>query len=118
MKMEVRQKLIIHSLYFLFGIVFLLQFIQCNESDTKEDIGYGKSFFIENCSSCHQRNDGYNEAPSLLVLNNYDSLSLFNKLSNIKQDSIHGNYFKNLKYSNKEANSIYEYIKHTFEPHY
>jgi mono/diheme cytochrome c family protein len=118
MKTVALQKLITHSLYFLFGIVFSLQFIQCNESDTKGDIGYGKSFFIKNCASCHQWNNGYKGAPGLLVLNSYDSLTLFNKLHNFKQDSVHGNYFKDLKYTNKEVNSIYKYIRYTFEPHY
>lgn len=92
--------------------------MNCKHSNTKGDIGYGKSFFTQNCSTCHGRNDGFDNAPSLLTLNAYDSLTLLKKLSSIKRDSLHGNYFKSIKYSNREINSIEEYIKKYFEPHY
>jgi cytochrome c553 len=112
MKMEVQQKLAIrHSIIIAFGFVFLLQLINCKDSNTKADLGYGKSFFNQNCSSCHEKNGGFDNAPSLVLLNKYDSLTLLKKLSDIKQDSLHGNYFKSVKYSNREINSIEEYIK-------
>lgn len=121
MKMEAQRKLMnSRSIIILFGFVFLLQLINCKESDknAKADIGYGKSFFNQNCSSCHGTIDGFDNAPSLVLLNNYDSLTLLKKLSDIKQDSLHGNYFKSIKYSDRETNSIEAYIKTYFEPHY
>jgi mono/diheme cytochrome c family protein len=116
--MQMRQKLIIHSIYFLLGFALFLEFIQCNKPDDKGNVAYGKSFFITNCASCHQRSDGYKNAPSIIALNNYDSLTLLKKLSYIQQDSVHIYYFKTATYSNKEINSIYKYIKSTLEPHY
>lgn len=89
MKMEVQQKLISHSILILIGFVFLLYFISCKNSDTKADIGYGKSYFMNNCSSCHGRFNGFDNAPSILTMHNYDSLILLKKLRNIKQDSLH-----------------------------
>ena len=90
----------------------------CNYSNTKADIGYGKSYFSKNCSACHGRNDGFDNGPSLLTLNNYDSLILFKKLTDIKTDPFHENYLKSLPYSNREINSICKYIKNYFELHY
>jgi mono/diheme cytochrome c family protein len=92
--------------------------MSCENSNARADIGYGKSYFTINCSSCHGRNDGFGNAPSLLTLNDYDSLILLRKLRDIKKDSLHSDYFRSVKYSDREINSIREYIKNYFEPHY
>lgn len=106
-----------NSIIILLGSFFLFQLINCKNSETKGDIGYG-IFFYQNCSSCHGIKDGFDAAPSLLNLNEYDSLTLHKKLNGIKEDSVHGNCFKSIEYSAKEANSIEEYIKHYFNPRY
>jgi len=119
MKMEAPSKLTKrYSVIILSGFAFLIQITNCKNFNTKDGIGYGKSFFNDNCSACHGKNDGFDDAPSLLTLNNYDSITLLKKLNSIKQDSVHRNYFKSIKYSNKEINSIAQYIKDYFIPHY
>lgn len=112
------QHLIRHSFLILFGLFFLLQFIKCKSSNSKGDVGYGKSFFMKRCSACHGRNDGFNNAPSMLTLNSYDSMTLVKKLTDIKKDSTHSDYLHSIKYSKKEVNSIYKFIRHYYTPHY
>jgi mono/diheme cytochrome c family protein len=121
MKMEVQRKLTNSPIIIiLLGFSFFLQLINCKESDKNAtaDIGYGKSFFNQNCSSCHGRNDGFNKAPSLELLNTYDSLILPKKLRDIKRDTVHGSYFKSVKYSDREINSIEAYIRNYFDSIY
>lgn len=118
MKMGVQQKLISRSIFILFGFIVFFNFLSCSDSDTKADVGYGKSYFMNNCSACHGRYNGFDNTPGMLTMYNYDSLTLLKKLRDIKQDSIHRRYFNSEKYSNKEINSILEFIKEYFEPHY
>jgi|GEM_PF-6792736 len=117
--MEAPRRLAIrHSIIILLGTFFLFQLLNCKNSDAEDDIEYGKSFFNQNCSACHGKNAGFNNAISLISLNHYDSLTLLRKLNDIKRDSVHSNYFKSVKYSNREINSIEKYIKNYFEPRY
>lgn len=117
--MEMQQKLAIRSsIIMICGFIFMYQLTNCKESNGKENLGYGKTFFNQYCSACHGKNDGFNNAPSLLALNNYDSLTLLKKLRGIKKDSLHNSCLKSVKYSNKEITSIEKYIKDYFELHY
>lgn len=116
--MVARRKLTILSILILICSVFLFQLTSCKNSDTKADIGYGKTYFMDNCSACHGRYKGFDNAPSILTMYNYDSLILLKKLVNIKQDSIHKNYFNSEKYSDKEINSLLLYIREYFEPRF
>jgi hypothetical protein len=115
--MEVQRKLMVHrNALLLLMVAFLLQLISCKDSKTNKDVSYGKVYFYQNCSVCHERVVGYENAPSLLVLYNYDSLTLLKKLVQIKKDSIHGNYC--VDYSDKEINSLHTFIKKYFERRY
>lgn len=120
MKTQMRQKLVIcNSFLFLFFAITVMQFINCSNATTIANVGYGKSFFYKNCGICHNRKyDGSDGTPGLLTFNNYDSLSLDEKLRGIKLDSIHGVILYPLKYSDKEIVSLNEFIKEYFKPSY
>lgn len=115
MKMEVQQKLITLSITAFLAFELLLIVNGC-KSSKQADIGYGKSYFMNNCSACHGRLDGFKNAPSILTMHNYDSLMLIDKLTHIKQDDFHKNLIDYKKYTNIEINSIFKYIKENFEP--
>jgi mono/diheme cytochrome c family protein len=117
--MEAQRNWIISSIIALFGFIFLLQIAGCRNNNSKANIGIGNSIFNQYCSSCHGLKDGgFNNAPGLITLDNYDSLTLLKKLRQIGDDSLHGSYLKSINYSNREVTSIYQYIKNYFKPHY
>lgn len=115
MKMEVQQKLINLSIIIFFGFGFLL-FVNSCKNSKEADIGYGKTYFMNNCSACHGLFDGFKNGPSILTMYNYDSLVLIQKLRKIKKDAIHKDFLNSAEYSKLEINSIYKYIKNYFEP--
>jgi|SRR5690242_14079766 len=115
MKMEMQQRLTALSITAFLGFGFLLLINGCKNSK-EADIGHGKTYFINNCSACHGRLDGFKNAPSLLTIYNYDSLILIDKLKNIKQDDFHKNLIVSQRYSIREIHSVYKYIKENFEP--
>jgi hypothetical protein len=118
MKMEPQAKFRRPSFITLLGFIFLLLSIRCKSPTEGANIGYGKSYFIQNCSTCHEKSRGFDKAPSLETLNSYDSLDLIYKIKNITIDSLHSNYLKSIKYSNKEVYSIYAYIREYFRLKY
>jgi cytochrome c553 len=108
----------LNSIIIAFVFFFLLFGIKCKQSDTVADVGYGKEYFKKNCYACHARTYGYKNAPTIFLLNKYDSLNLFNKLNDIMKDSIHSQRLELKKYSRKEIYSIQKYIKTYFDPVY
>lgn len=98
-------------------LTIILCLASCNNSDTKADLRYGSSLFRQKCVACHGRFDGgYENAPGLITLQNFDSLTLIRRLWKIKKDSMHKDRFE--PYNGKEVNSIYRYIRDYFEPRY
>ena len=96
--------------------VVCIQFIKCSGTAVKEDKGYGKLFFYQNCAICHmQKYDGIDKSPGLLTLNSYDSLTLFNKMKGIKQDSIHEVILQSVDYSEKQIKSVCKFIKSYYD---
>ena len=89
-----------------------------SDNSTESSIHYGKRFFIENCSSCHSQNDGYNNAKSIRQLNEYDSTSLYQILSKVNEDTLHSNRYFEYRLDAREINSIIKYIKVYYHPRY
>ena len=119
MQTEPQQKLKVNVkeiIYVEFLLILLIT--ACQGSNTEADIGYGKTFFYKNCTACHNKTEGFRNAPSLLTLKSYDDSVLLKKLYGIKTDSFHNQFFKNVIYSEKEVKSVKEYIKNCFKPHY
>jgi hypothetical protein len=115
--MEAPQKLVRNSIIFIYVIVIGLQLMNCTTG--KANKSYGKYFFNENCSVCHYKKyDGIEKSPGLLTLSKYDSVTLAEKMRGIKQDSIHGIILQTVKYSDKEINSICEFIKDYYKMDY
>ena len=80
-------------------------------------IGYGKEFYYDNCLSCHNFKSSHSEdAISLLDMSKIDSLSLLNKIKDLKRTEIHKNHLANKKLSDKEINSLFIYIKKYGQP--
>ena len=98
------------------GFLVLIQIISCNNSASKGEIGYGKSYFMDNCYSCHGNYKGFDNAPGILAMYNSDSLILLEELRNIKKDISHKKYFDSKNYSDREVKSILKFIKEYFEP--
>lgn len=115
MKMAVLKKLTTLNNLIIVGLVIIVQFIGCTYSDTEANVGYGKSYFMQHCASCHGRYQGFQNAPGILTLYTYDSLTLLKKLENIKEDSLHKNYL-NYKYSEYEIKSLLIFIRKYFDP--
>ena len=107
-----------NSFLILLVFFFLFQIIKCKNTNSEADVGYGKTYFNQNCNACHGQLSGFENAPSLSSLNNYDSLDLLKKLISITKDSLHRHRLESVNYSNKEINSINVYIKNYFKPHY
>ena len=120
MKMEVLQssktlkKIVVTGCLFT---VFLL--CMCNQSNSKADIGYGKSLYSEKCLSCHSYTTSSSiEAITLMTMNSYDSLLLLDKLRNLKKDDIHSGQLQNVSFTEKEILSLSGYIRDYFKSHY
>lgn len=90
--------------------------INCKNPGSKADLQYGANLFRDKCSACHWRGDGYKNAPSLITIYHWDSVTLVKRLWKIKGDSIHKGHFE--PYNAKEVNSIYCYLRNYFEPRY
>lgn len=100
----------------LFSFCTLIQLISCTNLTSIDDVGYGKTYFMDNCYSCHGRYKGFENAPSILSMYKSDSLILLEHLKDIKKDTVHKNYFDSKNYSDREVKSILIFIKEYFDP--
>jgi len=92
------------------SITLLVILISCKNYHSIPTIAYGESFFSKNCSACHGLFHAVDSSPSLLTLNNYDSLTFFKKLNKIREDSLHGPYLQSIKFSEKEIRDQVKFL--------
>ena len=84
-------------------------------SESKVSVANGEKIYREKCAFCHGTiRPLYENAPSLLRLNEYDSAALLSKLSEFGSDSIH----RLNNFSKSDANSMYQYIRVYFQKRY